>query len=922
MKNLLFLLSFFIFSLSFSQNRPFSISGNVLSDTNEPLESATIYLESVKDSSLITYTITNRNGAFSLKGRTYETELNLFISYIGYATYHQQLTLEDEAIELGEIKMVTDENTLDEVVIRSRAPITIKKDTLEFNVSSFKTKEDATVEDLLKELPGVEVAEDGSILVNGKPVNRILVNGKPFFGDDPTIATRNLTKEMIEKVQVVDTKTDAEAFAGEEGDRDNKTINLTISEEKNKGTFGRLSAGGGTDERFEYAGIVNRFDNDTRFSVLFGGNNTNSPGFSFGEIQKMFGGGRSIMVTSGGAFRIDDMSFGFGDGIINSRNAGASYADAYGKKTDISVDYFYSGANSFNESEVNRETILPETNFFTVTKSRSDADSDSHSANMRFDIKADSTLLINIRPSFRHSSAESVSSREEFTAANNGEVMNESSVNNLFKSTASTFRNTIDMTKRFGAKGRFLQVTLTNEWSTNKSDRYLNSEVAVFGENPIQETRNQFTDKDEKFSSIHTSVKYQMPLVESLFLNFNYSYRDDKRENLESTFDFDTATEDFTLFNPLLSTDFIYKNSRSTPGMGLSLRKEKWSFSVDAGYVFLTMESTDNLRPELQLKRDFKALEYSTNLNYTIGAGKQLYTGYNLRNAAPLLSQLQPMQDITNPLFVITGNPDLKPSNIHSFYGGYNSFNMQSGSNIYVYSNLSYTKDKVVSNTVIDENFIQNTTYDNVSGDINGQISIGYRKTVKIDTIHSIRYNVGGYTSINKNINFFDSNQYTSNRNMIGPNAGLTYTWKNTLEISPTYRLNYTSAKYDIDFFDDQKFLSHNLRFQTALFVPKKVEWRNDINFNYNPDVMSGFQRSSWFWNTTVSYKVLKDAGLLSLKVYDLLNQNTNARRTASHNYIQDSQNTILQRYVMLSFSWKFNSLGKKGETSGGFDFW
>ena len=200
---------------------------------------------------MVTYTISDKQGAFTLNNRTYEDSLKLTISYIGFETYSRKLKLSRDPVQLETIALKT-ANLLDEIVIQSRAPITVKKDTLEFNVASFSTKKDANVEDLLKELPGLEVDDDGTIKVNGKEVNKILVNGKPFFGDDPTITTRNLTKEMIEKVQITDTKSKAEAFSGEKGDTENKTINLTIKEENNKGVFGRLLGGVGTDERYEY----------------------------------------------------------------------------------------------------------------------------------------------------------------------------------------------------------------------------------------------------------------------------------------------------------------------------------------------------------------------------------------------------------------------------------------------------------------------------------------------------------------------------------------------------------------------------------------------------------------------------------------------------------------------------------------------
>ncbi|WP_435314909.1 carboxypeptidase-like regulatory domain-containing protein, partial [Cellulophaga fucicola] len=226
---------------SFSQDKQkqFNISGVLITaDDNKPLESATVYLQRVKDSSLVTYTITDQKGEFTLEGKTYDTTLSMFISYIGYKTYAKVIPVDRKKVNLGQINLEVDENLLDEIVVMATAPVTVKKDTLEFNVNSFKTKKDANVEDLLKKLPGVEVDETGKITVNGKDVSNIFVNGKPFFGDDPTITTRNLTKDIIEKVQITDTKTKSEAFTGEESESDNKTINLTIKEDKNKGVFG------------------------------------------------------------------------------------------------------------------------------------------------------------------------------------------------------------------------------------------------------------------------------------------------------------------------------------------------------------------------------------------------------------------------------------------------------------------------------------------------------------------------------------------------------------------------------------------------------------------------------------------------------------------------------------------------------------
>ncbi|MGB3776583.1 MAG: carboxypeptidase-like regulatory domain-containing protein, partial [Leeuwenhoekiella sp.] len=287
MKFKLLLLLFLACGFQMVQAQDFNISGRLIDSKNKtPLEAATVVIETVKDSSMITYTITDNQGNFKLEGKSYQNVANLYVTFVGYAAYSKQINFEEgTTIALGDIPLEFGVETLGDVVVNARAaPVTIKKDTLEFNVASFKTKKDANVEDLLRELPGVEVDEQGQITINGKPVNKILVNGKPFFSD-PTMATRNLTKEIVDKIQIVDTKTESEEFTGEEGDDQNKTINITIDKEKNKGIFGRVAGGLGTDERFEYAGILNYFNNDRRLSVLGSGNNINSPGFSFGEIE-------------------------------------------------------------------------------------------------------------------------------------------------------------------------------------------------------------------------------------------------------------------------------------------------------------------------------------------------------------------------------------------------------------------------------------------------------------------------------------------------------------------------------------------------------------------------------------------------------------------------------------------------------------
>ncbi len=916
MTKYLWILALLCTSFTFSQSKSFKISGKLISEADQSaLESATIYLETLKDSTLITYTISDKNGNFTLDNRTYEDSLNLIISYVGYESYSQTVNISKSPINLKTIALKT-ANFLDEIVIKSRAPITIKKDTLEFNVASFKTKIDASVEDLLKELPGVEVDEDGSIKVNGKPVHQILVNGKPFFGNDPTITTRNLTKELIEKVQITDTKTTAEAFSGEKGDTQNKTINLTIKEEKNRGVFGRVSAGGGTDERYEYAGMVNIFDNEQRLSVLAGGNNINSAGFSFGEIRKMFGTMNRVNFSGDGSFEIDGRAFGGGQGITTSNNAGINYADELGKGNDLSGDYFHSGSHSKNETTIQRENFLPDSRYFTNSTSTSKNDTDSHSANMAFDIKIDSTFMVNVRPTFRFSKSSNIFDKSEWSRDEDNMLTNQSEAASFVETAGKNFGNNLNLTKRFGSKGSFIRARVDATVNDTNSEDFLNSETNIYGNDPNDIVRKQFTNGEENSNRLNMNVTYRLPLeAKKLFLDFNYGFDTDKTRNIKSTYDFDDTTNSYDIFNTELSTHFINKNQVHSPTVKLQYNSDKMSFTLGSGYTNRIIENADRLRQELSLEKSFDFLTFDTDLSYKVNAKASFRMNYDFKNEAPQISQLQPFQDVSDPLNTITGNPDLKPSEIHTFNLSYDNYDFQKQSGFYIYVYANVTDDQVVSNTIVDENLVRNTSFINVNGNYWGSMGSSWNKDFKIDSLQTLKLRFSLGASLNKQINFNNEVQYATVNTAINPRLELTYLWRKLFEIRPNYRVSFTNSRYDLEDFDNRNFISHNLGVSTATFFPKKLEWRNDISFMYNPNVGQGFQKSAWFWNATLAYAVLKNNGTLTLKVYDLLNQNTNAQRSTTANYIQDSQSTVLEQYFMLSFSWRFNSLGT---TSGG----
>ncbi|WP_434036878.1 outer membrane beta-barrel protein [Formosa sp. 4Alg 33] len=900
MKYFLIFLFCLVSFLSFSQTKRFEVNGILYAeDLDEPLEAATVYLQRIQDSSLVAYGITDRKGEFKIEGKTPDDRLNVFMSYLGYKTYTKVIEIDSEIIKLPTLRLQTEDNALDEIIIKSTAPITFKTDTLEYNAKSFKTKKDANVEDVLKVLPGVEIDENGTITVNGVAVDNVLVNGKPFFGDDPSIATKNLTKDIIKKIQIVDTKTKDQAFAGEAGEQESKTINLTIEEDKNKGEFGRLSAAGGTDERYQMSGIYNRFNDTRRVSVLAGGNNINAPGFSNAELNDTFGRDRGFSAG--------------GNGIITSKNVGANFNSAPSKYNEFNTDYFYARSDSEDRRKVDKEIFLPETTYYTSSESSTIKTNQSHKANVSYETELDSTLLLSFRPRFQANKSTSNWLSEEESFNEDRDITNKSisSINSINDS--DVFTADLRATKRLGKKGSFIRFEMGGQLKNSDSDKYLLSETNYYGDEPSDDIRNQYGDGNLSETQTNSSIRFRKPVLkDKMSLDMEYNYRNTLSKSKLSTFDFDETSQTYSDFNFDQSTDFENENVTSTPEVGLRYRGEKWSFRTELGYDFINLSSKDMLRPELNFDQDFAQVRMDARIGYDVKSKMSFRTDYRLRNEAPSISQLQPYVNISNPLHIIKGNPALEMTQNHRVNTRFYTNSYSKGFGFFGYVNLNVVDNKVVSKSEVDENLIKTTTYVNVDGAFNVNMVVSMSQKIKLDSISDLKIIAGVRPNLQRNVNFNNDVQYSSTVRSLAPSLGVVYDITDTVELESNYSAQFSEGTYSLDSFNDTAFTIHRLKLNTAVYLLNNFEWRNNMNFNYNSNISDGFQKSSWFWNSTLSYSVLNDKGYVTLKAYDILNQNTNASRVVNEDYIQDSESNVLQQYFLIGFSWKFNSMGAK----------
>ncbi len=895
-----FLSTFFLllcFSIAHSQS--FEITGSVVDEEGRPLPSATIYLEKATDSSLVTYSISEPDGTFQLNGNTSAKNADMSISFAGYRTHRQRLEIQKE-INLDTISMEIQNNQLDEVLVNATSPpITLKKDTLEFNADSFKTRPDANLEELMRKLPGVEIDSDGQITVNGRPVSRVLVNGEEFFGDDPQIATKNLPKEIIEKIQVTDTKTRAQEFTGEDGDPDNKSINITIKEDKNRGLFSRATAGGGTNDRYELSAIGNYFQDDMRLSVLASSNNINSSGFSYDEVFGMMGrtAGRNVFGNNG-------------SGITKAETAGLNYVNKWDDdKYELSADYFFGKNDTERRSVTERENILPDNRYFTNSEQQSNLVNNSHRANTRFEIEFDSLTRLSIRPRFNANFGNSSRYSMEESLDENSELVNNTETNNQEELQSMDFSNSVDFIKRFGGRGAYLRADLSHSHNQQENDNFFYSESLFFEDGEEQaEFQDQFIDEDDSRDSYSFQVSQRSVLADQFFLDVSYDLDYSNSSNKRYVYESEAADGNYNTLNEELSNDFEVNTTRHVPNAGLNYEGETWRINTDVGLLHTQLEN-ENFLEDATLDNTYNNLFVRARVRYELERSKSLTVSYNTNANVPSIQQLQPVTDRTNPLNIRRGNPGLRPTFSQNIRLNYRNFDFSTRTGVFSWFNMNFTDNNVVAVTTVDEDLVRTTTYTNVDGAMNADLGTFYNKQYKKDA-REFRYRLGMRGNYNRNIGFTNDVQYTAERYSLSPSLQFTFAIEELLDINPSYELTYNDTQYDINPNRNEDFVNHRIGFQATSFWPENVVFGNDISYNYFGNVSPGFDNTSILWNMSLGYQFWDEDATLKVKVYDLLDQNIDTRRIIGDDFIQDTSNLILTRYAMLSFTYKFEKFG------------
>jgi Outer membrane protein beta-barrel family/CarboxypepD_reg-like domain len=930
---LIFTLTFFLFAFSISNAQKNNTVKGVAFDTlaKQPVTFATITLLLKKDSSLINFTMTDDKGVFELKNIP-NGEYRILVTHTNYYNSNKFFTAGDDnkTIEIGNIVMNDVHKILAEVVVTSEAPpVTLVGDTVQYNAGSFKVQPNASVEQLLKKLPGVKVEKDGTVKAQGETVRKVLVDGKEFFGNDPKIATKNLPADMVDKVQVYDKQSDQAQLTGFDDGNSEKTINLKLKKDKKKGKFGKVMAGGGTRERYEGRFNVNSFKGARQMSAIGMGNNTNAEGFSFMDMMNFTGELSRMMRGGGGGGNININISNDGPGASNNTGintnwaGGFNYNNIIGTKTDLQSNYFYSRYNPNSQSKIQRQYFLPDSSYFYNQSGYTNNINNSHRLNFTIDHIIDSFTSIKFSPSIGLQKTENRSFSNYITDSDDGIKNNEGFSNNLSNSDGYNLRNDIIFRKKFRSKrGRTFSLSLQTTANQNDGESKLESINRFYTPAGLLQRIDSFNQRSNNENILRgytARAAYTEPVFKRSLIEFSIAKSNTKNTSEKTTYDFNKVSGKFDKPNSLLTNNFENLYGYSNAGMRFRTQKKKYNYS--AGVILQQAGLQGKIISTVKdsvIKKSFTNLLPNARFQYSFTKYKNITLNYSAGTNQPTISQLQPVPDISDPLNIKEGNPDLQQEYRNTVNINFMAINPFRNKNMFGQLSFMQTKNKII-NAITDAGGIKTTRPVNINGvytiagNIDGGIPVRFLKGT---------LNIGSNVNFNRNKQFINGVLNNINNTSRGHSLNIETNPSEKLNLSLMAGISNTNTTYSLQPVLNTKYNTYRFGTDISWELPKGFFFATD--FNYSINKTSGTERTSNFntnipaWNASLSKQMLKfNRGELKFSANDLLNQNIGISRSSNQNYIEDNQTNNLRRFFLISFTYSLTKTGLNNDAGG-----
>ena len=903
----------------------YNVKGTVVdAGDDSTLAEATVRLLNAKDSTFYKGVAADVNGIFDFQNVS-SGKYIIEASYLGYDKTYLDITvrradLKDIKISLKESSIMLAEATVTGV----KTPIKVMQDTIEYNADSYTTQPNAVVEDLLKRLPGVEVDSDGGITANGKTVSKILVDGKEFFSDDPKVASKNLPVDMVDKLQVVDRKSELARMTGVDDGEDETVINLTVKKGMQNGYFGTILGGYGTDDRYTFNFNLNRFWNGNQVTLLGNANNINELGFT---------------DSNGARFA----RFGGNQGINNSQAFGLNFNVGNEEIFRVGGNVMYSHSNRNTHTRQNREYLLDENSY--ISSSLNDATDKGHNlrADFRVQWNPDSYNKLDFQPRFSYNKNDSWKENLSDTENKNITLGRMSSGGDSYE-----FGGRLTYNHNFKQKsGRSFSVfgnySLSNVHEKSTDYSYYKFLYDMTDDNAEEwESYEQYTKNHNWTNSAGGRLSWTEPIGDAKKGNFlTFSYNASMRWNNSDKFVTQLNAESMSsnsFWDYMLNGSVyqipqpIWGNNEPIPMESLSsqYRYKYFNQEIRAGYRHVS--SKTNLEVGLALVPQMSSgaeltgskasipekwyWNYAPFLRYRYKwtGMRSLQIMYNGRSSTPSMRQLQPIADTSDPMNIVQGNPNLSPSFNHGLNIRFQDFNAETQRSVMLMGDFSMTQNSIVSRTDYDlTTGGRYTTYENVNGVWSGRlmnmVSMPFRNK-------NWQFSNNIFTNFNQNVGFQQSQGGAAQKNtsrslMLAESFSIAFR-PNNLELSlrPNYRLQKTWNTLNTA---NTNMLIHNYgaMFNGTWYTNWGLVLSSDLNYTASSGYSTGYDQNYWMWNAQIAYQFLAGkSATIALKVYDLLQQNQNVQRNITANYIDDTEYNSLTRYFMVTFTYRFNTFG------------
>lgn len=946
MKRLLTMLVAAVIGFAGMEAEAANIRGKIVDATDKsPLPEATVRLvKATKDSTYVAGAAADAEGRFTLSG-VRQGKYVLSVSYIGYATLKKDVAVGSADLRLGSIELSESTIMLKEAtVVGVKTEITVKEDTVEYNADSYKTQPNAVVEDLLKRLPGVEVGTDGKITAQGKEVKKILIDGKEFFADDPKVASKNIPVEMVDKLQVVDRKSDLARLTGVDDGEEETVINLTVKKGMNNGWFGSITGGYGTDDRYSGSLIINHFRDGNQFTILGGANNTNEPAFTDGGSSRFnrFGGINGINTTQSAGFNFNvgkEETFRAGGSLLYSHTDQDS-------RNKSSYQYLLEDGNSYNDS-------------YSTSRDK------GHNIRGDFRLKweVDSFNTLEFRPNFSFNFSDSWKTDSSMMRNYMLELQSKSISSYINNGKSYEFGGQLVYNHKFKSHpGRSYSAQLRYNFSNVRED---GSTVTrnTFSEDANTEDQdiNQIYDNKRWSNAVNWRLTWTEPLGDVKNARFiTAAYRGNFRFNNSDKFVYDldngsgtqntteatpspllaAALNDATFcraiaekYSPVVMLDYrlladvleyelgdaifndelssSLRNKSFTQSFQLGFKQVRKEYNLDAGLQLNSsmLQSDDLLDPNRNVPQrwTWNVAPYAR-LRMKFSKTRNLAFDYRSRYSEPSVSQLQPVADVSNPLRIVIGNPDLKSTFTQNINLRFNDFDQKEQRSIMAMIGGQYSLNSIISKVTYDQTTGgQTTTYENVNGVWNafGMCMFSFpfkRKSWYYSTMTRLSYS----STVGYNNNAYNRSGTLSWH--VAP--GISFRPDALeLELRPTYNLQTTHNSTQTS--ANRNIHTYGASFNGTYYAPLGFVLATDVRYSSSSGYTDGFNSTQWLWNASLSYQFLADkSATLSVKVFDILGQRQSISRSVTANYIRDMEYNTLSRYFMFSFTYKFTTFG------------